>query len=77
MYTAEEVIEKEDTKAKVEKAKKADANREVIDIDAEMYEEEPERETPKEDKKEEPKEEPKKVKKIDFEKRGSKLDAVL
>ena len=60
MYTAEEVIEKEDTKAKVEKKKQAEANREVIDIDAEIYEEESPKEEPKaEAPKEEPKEEAK------------------
>ena len=60
MYTAEEVIEKEDTKTKVEKKKQAEANREVIDIDAEIYEEEEprEEEPPKEaPKQESPKEE--------------------
>lgn len=59
MYTAEEVIEKEDTKAKVEKKKQAEANREVIDIDAEIYEEESPKEEPKE---EAPKEEPREPK---------------
>ncbi len=59
MYTAEEVIEKEDTKAKVEKKKQAEANREVIDIDAEIYEEESPKEEPKA---EAPKEEPREPK---------------